>query len=93
MVIRSKPHAAVHYGGTLAGPVFREVATKIYAMYVQKKDPGMYAIKTDSSAYFYAGNTNDIKNVYKTLDVSYSDSVQQNEWSNVYASNYHRSCG
>jgi cell division protein FtsI (penicillin-binding protein 3) len=89
VVIRSKPHAAVHYGGTLAGPVFREVATKVYAMYVQKKDPGMYAIKTDSSAYFYAGNTNDIKNVYKTLDVSYSDSVQQNEWSNVYASNYH----
>jgi len=27
VVIRSKPHAAVHYGGSLAGPVFREVAT------------------------------------------------------------------
>jgi cell division protein FtsI (penicillin-binding protein 3) len=88
VVIRSKPHAAVHYGGSLAGPVFREVATKIYAMYVQKKDPGMYAIKTDSSAYYYAGNANDIKNVYKTLNVGYADSVQQNEWSSVYANNY-----
>ena len=57
-------------------------------MYVQKKDPGMYAIKKDSTAYFYAGNATDIKNVYKTLNVDYSDSVQQNEWSNVYANNY-----
>ena len=32
--------------------------------------------KKDSSAYFYAGYTTDIKNVYKTLNVDYSDSVQ-----------------
>ena len=29
VVIRSKPHAAVHFGGSLAGPVFREIATKL----------------------------------------------------------------
>jgi len=88
VVIRSKPHAAVHYGGSLAGPVFREVATKIYAMYVEKKDQSLYAIKTDSAAYFYAGSAKDIKNVFKTLNVSYADSVQDNDWSNVYANNY-----
>jgi len=88
VVIRTKPHAALHYGGQLSAPVFREVATKIYAMYVQKKDPSTYAVKKDSTIYFYAGSAADIKNVYKTLNVSYSDSVQQNEWSNVYASNY-----
>jgi cell division protein FtsI (penicillin-binding protein 3) len=88
VVIRSKPHAAVHYGGSLAGPVFREVATKIYAMYVQKKDPSMYAVKTDSSAYFYAGNADDIKKVYKTLNVSYADSVSEDDWTNVYSNNY-----
>ena len=54
----------------IAAPVFREIATKLYAMYVQKKDPSMYAVKKDSSAYFYAGNTKDIKNVYTTLNVS-----------------------
>ncbi|HEY6505205.1 MAG TPA: penicillin-binding protein [Chitinophagaceae bacterium] len=88
VVIRSKPHAAVHYGGSLAGPVFKEVATKLYAMYVQKKDPGMYAIRTDSSAYFYAGHAGDIKKVYTTLNVSYADSVEQNDWSNVYSNNH-----
>ncbi|MFI5131443.1 MAG: penicillin-binding transpeptidase domain-containing protein, partial [Chitinophagales bacterium] len=88
VVIRTKPHAALHYGGQLSAPVFREIATKLYGMYVQKKDPSMYAVKKDSSAYFYAGNTNDIKKVYTTLNVSYSDSVQQSEWSHVYANHY-----
>jgi cell division protein FtsI (penicillin-binding protein 3) len=88
VVIRTKPHAALHYGGQLSAPVFREVATKLYAMYVQKKDPSLYTVKKDSSAYFYAGNASDIKNVYRTLHVSYADSAQQDEWSNVYADNY-----
>jgi cell division protein FtsI (penicillin-binding protein 3) len=88
VVIRTKPHAALHFGGQLGAPVFREVATKLYAMYVQKKNPGMYAVRKDSSAYFYAGYAGDIRNVYNTLHVSYSDSVNQNEWSNVYANNY-----
>jgi cell division protein FtsI (penicillin-binding protein 3) len=88
VVIRTKPHAALHYGGQLAAPVFREVATKLYAMYVEKKDPSLYAANKDSSAYFYAGNANDIKNIYKTLNVGYTDSAQQNEWGNMYASNY-----
>jgi cell division protein FtsI (penicillin-binding protein 3) len=88
VVVRTKPHAALHYGGQLAAPVFSEVATRLYAMYVQKKNPSLYAVNKDSSAYFYSGNTNDIKKVYKTLNVGYADSVEQNEWSNVFASNY-----
>ena len=88
VVIRSKPYAALHYGGTLAGPVFKEVATKLYAMYVDKKAPDLFATKKDSSAYFYAGRTNDIKNVYKTLNIGYQDSALQGDWSNVFATNY-----
>ena len=38
VVIRTKPHAFLHYGGQVAAPVFREIATKLYAMYVEKKD-------------------------------------------------------
>ena len=88
VVIRSKPYAAVHFGGTLAGPVFKEVATKLYAMYVDRKAPDLYAAKKDSSAFFYAGSTIDIKNVFKTLNVGYQDSASQGDWSNVFAANY-----
>lgn len=88
VVIRTKPHAAMHYGGQLGAPVFREIATKLYAMYIEKKSPMKYEAPKDSSSFFYAGNAKDIKNVYNTLKVSYSDSSVQNEWSKVYASNY-----
>jgi cell division protein FtsI (penicillin-binding protein 3) len=88
VVIRTKPHAASHYGGTLAAPVFKEIATKLYAMYVEKKDATQYAGKKDSAAFFYAGYTKDIKNVFATIKMSYKDSVAQNSWASVYASNY-----
>ena len=88
VVIRTKPHAASHFGGTVAAPVFKEIATKLYSMYVQKKSPSLYAAKKDSSEYFYAGYTSDIKNVFKTMNVAYRDSVAQNNWSTVYANNY-----
>jgi cell division protein FtsI (penicillin-binding protein 3) len=88
VVIRSKPYAALHYGGTLAGPVFKEVATKLYAMYVEKKAPHTYAAKKDSSAFFYAGNSAAIRTIYKTLNISYSDSAFQDDYSNVFAVNF-----
>lgn len=88
VVIRTKPHAASHYGGTLAAPVFREIATKLYAMYVEQKNPSMYAAKKDSAAYFYSGYSNDIKNVYQAMNVQYTDSVAHNSWTSVFANNY-----
>ena len=88
VVVRTKPHAALHYGGQLAAPVFREIATKLYAMYVEKKNSPTYELKKDSAAYYYAGYANDVKNVFKTLNIGYSDSVRQASWSNVFADNY-----
>lgn len=87
VVIRTRPHDPIHYGGLLAAPVFREIATKIYSMYVEK-NPSMYAAVKDSSGYFYAGFTNDIKKVYGEMNISYMDSTASNTWSSVYASRY-----
>lgn len=57
-------------------------------MYVNPKLPNLYAAKKDSSTYFYAGNTHDIKNVFATLKVNYMDSSVKGEWGNVFATNY-----
>jgi cell division protein FtsI (penicillin-binding protein 3) len=88
VVIRTKPHAASHFGGTLAAPVFREIATKLYPMYVDKKAASLYAAKKDSSSYYYAGYSKDIKNVFGTMNMQYTDSVAQNDWTSVFSSNY-----
>jgi len=85
VVIRTKPHAYLHYGGQIAAPVFREIVTKLYAMYVERKDATSYAAAKDNSAYFYTGYTKDIKNVFSKLNVSYKDSSSQNTWTHVYA--------
>ena len=87
MLIRSKPHAAIHFGGSLAGPVFRDIATKVVAMNIEKKTFTSLTPVKDSAAYFYAGFSGDIKNVYKTLNVEYSDSASQGNWASVYAKN------
>jgi cell division protein FtsI (penicillin-binding protein 3) len=88
VVVRTRPYAALHYGGQLGAPVFREIATKLYAMYVNPKAPGQYTPVKDSSAFFYAGNTKDIKNVFGTFSMRYADSVQDNAWASVYANDY-----
>jgi cell division protein FtsI (penicillin-binding protein 3) len=84
VVIRTKPHAFLHYGGQVAAPVFREIATKLYAMYVEKKNATNYAAVKDSSAYFYAGYTKDVRSVFSKLNVNYKDSATQANWTSVY---------
>lgn len=85
VVIRTKPHAASHYGGTLAAPVFREIATKLYAMYVKRKSTTPVQVTKDSTAYYYAGASGDLKNVLRSLNVPYADSALRQEWGTVYA--------
>ena len=88
VVVRTKPHAYIHYGGQIAAPVFREIAIKLYAMYIEQKTGPTYQPIKDSLNYLYAGKNSDIKNVFKTLNVDYSDSVGRSEWGNVIADNY-----
>ena len=85
VVIRSKPHAAIHFGGSLAAPVFREIATRLYTMNIEPQIAADYVPVKDSAAYFYAGYAGDIKNVYNTLKVDYADSVSQGSWGSMYA--------
>lgn len=80
VVIRTKPNAVYHYGGQLAAPVFREIATKLYNQQVEKKQGQQIAVTRDSSLYKYAGHSQSIKTVYKTLGVSYKDSAANKSW-------------
>lgn len=88
VLTRTKAGSGLYYGGQLAAPVFREIATKIYSMYVDRKTPKSYEGAVDSSTYFYAGNTTSIKNIYSGLGINYIDSVNNRPWATVYANNY-----
>lgn len=88
VVIKTKPHAAIHYGGQLAAPVFKEIAAKLYAQYVKGKKIMPLQLVADSSNYQYAGYTSNLKNVFNTLNVNHIDSANKNDWSLIYSNNY-----
>lgn len=88
VVIRTKPHPAVHMGGQVAAPVFREVADKLFAAEsIRQASQGLNGLKKDSSAFYYAGQTHDISTVMRQLQLSFVDSSNNQSWGSMYGSN------
>ena len=88
VVIKNKPNAILHYGASVAGPVFKEIADRLYTNYVKQVN---YIAKVDKkidSSYFnYTGAKQDIKQVSSVLKIIYLDSnVATDEWSNISGS-------
>jgi cell division protein FtsI (penicillin-binding protein 3) len=46
VVIKNKPHAAVFYGGSVAGPVFKDISDRLYTTYVRQANFQYSASKT-----------------------------------------------
>jgi cell division protein FtsI (penicillin-binding protein 3) len=86
VVIKNRPDADVFYGAAIAGPVFKEIADRLYVSCVK---PGSYYVshrikRMDSSYFNYKGLRNDVKYVMNTLKVSYNDSANVlADWINV----------
>jgi cell division protein FtsI (penicillin-binding protein 3) len=88
VVIKTKPHAAIHFGAQLSAPVFKEIATKLYAQYVQGKKTMPLQLAVDSSLYQYSGYTTDVMNILRDLNVDPVDSSYRSSWSWIYNNNY-----
>ena len=92
VVIKNKPFAKKYYGAAVAGPVFREVADKLMSLEKDNPDNSRFAsltelTKKDSSGYYYAGNTKEIKSVLQVLSIPFLDSSGDKKWSGLYPMN------
>lgn len=86
VVIRNKPFAPVYYGAKIAGPVFKEIADKLYALNADRsRGIKQLAITKDSSYNLYAGSIEDIKEVVEKLKMKYRDSARADEWGHLYS--------
>jgi cell division protein FtsI (penicillin-binding protein 3) len=85
VVIKTKPHPEKHMGGQVAAPVFKEVADKLYA--AKNAGPAVEGIKKDSTLFYYAGETKDVKEVLNTLNIDFVDSANNQPWSSMYSNN------
>jgi cell division protein FtsI (penicillin-binding protein 3) len=74
VVIKTKPHAPLHYGGQLAAPVFKEISDRLYTMYVKTNMQYATATQNDSINYAYAGAVKDVKQILQTVGIKYKDS-------------------
>lgn len=77
VLIRTKPGASNIYGGSLAAPVFREIATKLHALYVDAPQPNQLFTRKDSSLSLYAGSRTALQRVYTQLGINRIDSTNQ----------------
>ncbi len=82
VVIKNKPYAALFYGASVAGPVFEEIADRLYAINLQQQDNSFYATAkiNDSTAYKYTGIQTDLKKIANQLHIRYADSANTNVW-------------
>jgi cell division protein FtsI (penicillin-binding protein 3) len=88
VVIKNKPFAPIYYGGSVAGPVFREIADKLFAIHAQQA-PVLTAVlpENDSVGYKYAGASEDVKKVMEELRMPFTDSVGKKSWVTVEPDN------
>ncbi len=85
VLIRSKPGAANIYGGSLAAPVFKEIATKLHALYVESPQPNRLIAQADSSLSIYAGSRTSLQRVYDKMGLTRIDSATQTDIVKVHA--------
>lgn len=80
VVIKNKPHAAKFYGGSVAGPVFREVADKLYALAVQKPLPMQQAGGLDTLMAIKNGKGSEWRSVAAALNLPWQGSLNSSNW-------------
>jgi cell division protein FtsI (penicillin-binding protein 3) len=84
VVIINHPNAINHYGASVAGPVFKEIADRLYSTYIKNKIelPTTFKVK-DSIPYSYLTSKDAFKTISKQLSIKYTDSSLNNEWVEV----------
>ena len=89
VVIQNGNESKLAYGGVVSGPVFREVADKIYAEKIGSENLNQLPNVADKSALQFFGLKSDLNNILKTFSYPASDSATAGSWrSTVLNNNY-----
>lgn len=69
VTIKNKPHARLIYGASVAAPVFKEVAHRLYALHQKDVIPEMKQPQVDDKLQIKAGDWKDTKKVLAALNL------------------------
>jgi cell division protein FtsI (penicillin-binding protein 3) len=85
VVVKNKQHAANYYGGTVAAPVFREIADHLYKYSLEEPQPFQLPVN-DSMLYTFGGMKKEIHSISNTFQFGYNDAFAGN-WRNIVLKN------
>ncbi len=81
IVVVNSPSNNVYYGNLVAGPVFREIADKVYATGFDMHEPFFADNSIFADPPFSkSGNRNDLDIVFRYFDVPYNNDTQTSDW-------------
>ncbi|HEY0298862.1 MAG TPA: penicillin-binding protein [Arachidicoccus sp.] len=80
--IVNSPHSHIYYGAAVAGPVFKEIAERLYTLYVRRNNQLQYAaldsLKPEKSIYNYIGSSTELETFANNFGIKYSGNVSSN---------------
>jgi cell division protein FtsI (penicillin-binding protein 3) len=84
VVIINHPNAINHYGASVAGPVFKEIADRLYSTYIKNKVELSTTFKVkDSTQFSYVTSKAALKTISNQLAIKYTDSSINHDWVEV----------
>lgn len=88
VVIRNKPYAKKFYGAAVAGPVFKEIADKLYAGHNRSSTMGFaQANVADSLPLLFKGSLTDFREILDAMEWKFMDSSAKQSWGSLMALN------
>ena len=78
VVVQNSNQSKLVYGGSVAGPIFKEISDRIFAKYLSSST--YTKTNVDSSRYNYYGMKNDLNSIFETLNIPFHDSSASGYW-------------
>ncbi len=86
VVVKNKQYAANYYGGTVAAPVFREIADHLYKYSREQQLPYQLQSPVDSMMYTFNGMKKEVQIISTQFGFSYTDQLVGN-WRKSFLKN------
>lgn len=87
VVIQNSSFSRLAYGGVVAGPVFKEIADKLFATKISYESPVQFASASDSSYYQFLGMKADINQILQTLKYPLVTKESTETWASTVFAN------
>ncbi|MEO6682150.1 MAG: penicillin-binding protein [Ginsengibacter sp.] len=83
VVIQNGSESRLAYGGVVSGPVFKEVADKLYAFTIAQENVDRYVHAPDSSFHRFYGMNKDLHKILNVFSYPVDETAEAGKWSST----------